>query len=224
MGLAIVGRSLGSRFAGVFFHRATRRAKGKLKEKLATSGAAAVAGETAESLVTEAGNQAEQRLDENGNAKERWSITGQFVPDSALESIGQFFLEYNFVMVAVRGVRRAEDQVLSTAESAVGMVSKEQAKKLRIRRMNNARRWNRVQRYGRSKKKYKKLIEQSAAGVDIGMAIVEHVATGGISGGGIAGQAGARATRYVARQGLRRMARRNSRRIARNALRNSVTG
>jgi len=220
MGLSIsLGRSLGARFGGVLFHRATRRAKGKLKEKIAVAGASAVAGETAESLATEAGNRAEQRLDEDGNAKERWSLIGQFIPDSSLESIGEFFLQYNFAMVAVRAVRRAEDMALSTAESAAGMVSKEQAKRLRLRRMNNARRWNRVQRYGRSKKQYKKLKEQSAAGVDIGLAIVENVATGGQ---GIAGQAGARATRYVARQGLRRMARRNSRRIARNALRNSV--
>lgn len=208
-----------TRAGGIFFHRATRRAKGKIAEKMAVSAAAATAGIGAEMAVKQAGRIAEKRLDENNNSSERWSLTGMFVPDSALNAIGSFILQLNPISIAANVSNVAVNATGRAAELAASVASTRLASRLRMRRMNTSKRLNRYARLGMSKRSHAKWSRRVGKAVDIGVAAAETFGVGGLN---IAARVGAKATTTVARSGFRWMARNAARRAARETAKRSV--
>lgn len=208
-----------TRAGGIFFHRATRRAKGKIAEKMAVSAAAATAGVGAEMAVKQSGRIAEKRLDENNNASERWSLIGMFIPDSAMQKIGEFVLHMNPVHIGAKLGGAVVDVGGKLAEKTAGIANKRLASKIRIFRMNAKRTSNRISRFGMSKKRHKQFAGQVAKGLDMGLAAAETLGVGGLN---IAARVGAKATTTVARSGFRWMARNAAKRAARETARRSV--
>jgi len=208
-----------TRAGGIFFHRATRRAKGKISEKMAVSAAAATAGVGAEMAVKQTGRIAENRLDENNNSSERWSLIGMFIPDSAMQKIGEFVLYLNPVNIGSKIAGAAIDATGRVAEKTAGLVSRKAAMRFRIARMTAKRKVNRIGRFNMSKRRHKRLAGQVAKGLDIAVAAAETV---GLGGANIAGRVGAKVTTKVASSGFRWMARNAAKRAARETVRRSI--
>lgn len=214
-----LNRDIATKAAGIFFHRATRRAKGKVAEKMAVSAAAATAGVGAEMAVKQTGRIAEKRLDENNNSSERWSLIGMFVPDSAMQKIGEFVLYMNPVNIGSKIAGAAIDATGRVAEKTAGLVSRKAAMRFRIARMTAKRKVNRIGRFNMSKRRHKRLAGQVAKGLDIAVAAAETV---GLGGANIAGRVGAKVTTKVASSGFRWMARNAAKRAARETVRRSI--
>lgn len=221
MGLVKIALSSGvaTRSAGIFFHRATRRAKGKIAEKMAVSAASATAGVAAEMAARQVGRVAEKQLDENNNSSERWSLIGMFVPDSALNAIGSFILQLNPISIAANAANLATNTVGAAAETAAGLASKRLASRIRMRRMNASKRYAKYARLGLSKKSHAKWSRRVGKAVDIGVAAAETFGIGGLN---IAGRVGAKVTTKVAASGFRWMAKNAAKRAARETLKRSV--
>lgn len=221
MGLVKMALNSGvtTRAAGIFFHRATRRAKGKIAEKMAVSAASATAGVAAEMAVRQTGRIAERQLDENENSNERWSLIGMFVPDSALNAIGSFILQLNPISIAANVSSVAVNATGRAAELAASVASKRLASRIRMRRMNTTKRLSKVARLGLSKKSHANWSRRVGKAVDIGVAAAETFGIGGLN---IAGRVGAKVTTKVASSGFRWMAKNAARRAARETAKRSV--
>lgn len=220
MGLVKLSLDVGTKAGGIFFHRATRRAKGRIAQKAATAAASATASVAAEESVRLAGNEAERRLDENGKTGERYSLTGQFIPDSTLTKIGEFALFINPVNLIAMSAAAGAYVSGRAAEAATGLVSKRLSRRIRRRTDRSVAFAQKIGRFGKTKRQHKKSAERMGKMLDITAAAAEMYFTGGTSG--IAGKVGTKVGSKVAGYGLKRMSRNAARRAARETLKRSV--
>ena len=232
MGLVSVG--LKSAYQGgvvgkswsLFRHRAMKRAKISVGRKASIAVTSAVAGVAAKSAAEAAANKVQQ-LDSAGPNEQTlwadgstWSLTGMFLPDETFELFGRLVLELNPVAIGSRVASFGINAGGRLAESAAGLVSRRAANRLRISRMNAARRANKIGRFGLSKKGHRRLAKGIGQAADVGLAVAETFGTGGL---GLAGKAGAKVATKVAAVQLRSATRKSvARRVARATMRAAV--